>query len=103
MGMCGAGAGSQRFEQPPDLIICGLKFDQECQKPFRRKRKRNGRSKTEEYPFHQFERWRVSLEHQKKRKKELEIPMGAAMPCKMMTRRRVRKLWETVASEAHES
>ena len=103
MEMWDAGTDSQRFEQPPDLIICGLKFDQECQKSLRRKKKRNGRSKTEEYPFHQSERWRVSMEHQKNARKKLEIPMGATMPCKMMTRRRLRKLWETVTSEAHES
>ena len=59
MGICGAVAGSQKFEQPPDLIICGLKFDQECQNPLRRrgmgcgKSKATERSKTEEYPFHQ--------------------------------------------------
>ena len=35
----------------------------------------------------------------KNARKKLEIPMEAAVPCKMMTRRRLRKLWETVTSE----
>ena len=37
------------------------------------------------------------------RKKELEVPMEAAMPCKMETRKRARKPQETVASESTDS
>ena len=107
--VCFPGGGLRRFKQLPDWTMCGLKVSPTCQKqPGRRSRK--GLLKSQRSTTHEEREafvpsirkiWRVQRNHQNARQR-LEIPVEAAMPCKMETKKRLEKLL-TTESESDES
>ena len=96
-------SGLQKINQVPDLIICGLKCGPTCQKQLRKKEK------------HQLAIEKPKLDNSRKlrgiyfidpddgelketiqnARKKLEIPMEAAMPLKLRTKKRPNKSRET--------
>ena len=45
--MCGPGGDWQKFKRPLDLRICGLKFGPKWEKPLRRKKTKNGQTRSQ--------------------------------------------------------
>ena len=102
---CGTGGGLQKFKQLPDLMNYGLKFGPACHKAAQRREKQqwakpnlDNARRMRDICFIDPE----DEEHQetiKNSSKKLEVLMEAAMLCEMETRKRARKLRETVPNE----
>ena len=106
--ICGPGSALQRFKQLPDLIIGGLRFGLACRKQLKKNKKKQ--EWAQEKPKLDNARKLSGInfvdpedeeckETIKNAAKKLEVPMEAAMLCKMETRKRAWKLRGTVESE----
>ena len=103
----GPGGAWQRSKQPPDQIICGLRFGLACCKQPKSKKSKNGLSRVKAWQCSKIVRdiYFIDLEDEeyketiKNARKKLEVPMEAVVPCQMETRKRAWKLRETVVSE----
>ena len=108
----GVGGDMRRSKQLPDLIIRGLKFWIDMSKKQLRRRKSKKRY-VKKQSLTMLENWEefTSLirkmastrKPSKNARKKLDVPMNSVMPCKMETRKRLRKLQETAALGITES
>ena len=96
----GPGSDFQKIKHLPDLVSCGPKFGLVCQKAVQRKEKQqwaiekpkldNARKLRSVYFLDSKEK-EFKETFKKKRKKKLDIPIEAAMPCKLKTTERSSK------------
>ena len=93
--VCGPGGSLQKFKQLPDLTICGLKHGPICRKQLGPSKNRISTMLVTERHFFIDPKDGEFKETIKNARKKLEIPMEAAVPCKMRTKKRSNKSRET--------
>ena len=95
MGFHGPGGGWRRNKRHPGLITCGQRHGRTCQKQRNEKKNKSGQSKNRSLTMPEdwavftslIQQMRSSRKLFKNARRKLEVPMPAAMPCKIRRRK----------------